>query len=113
MYFRKISFLAVTITVLCSCASSPEARIASWEDWELCHRLADFVYRGESQWHWHAANAITARNLANDQRCKSIYEARINEYIRKNERADISISFVDALRNSRSFNDVIPKSSGE
>ena len=103
---KKISLtLAVIALSGCSSFSAPEQRVASWEDWELCHRLADFVYKSESKWLWYATTQIAKRGLDQDQKCKSIYDARMHIYVRNKEKSDISISFGEAIKGS-SFEEV-------
>ena len=103
------SFL-IMLLLLSSCSlAPPEERVASWDDWDLCHRLAGYAYTGNSKWLWYSSEEISNRELQNSLRCKSIYDSRMGSLVRKNEKADISISFGQAINNKSSFEEVISK----
>ena len=98
---KKTNILILSLSIS-ACASniSTEAKVASWEDWELCHRLADFVFKSESEWLWYAKNELINRKLTTDEKCESIYESRIQMYERDTKRSLISISFQNVVANN-------------
>jgi len=100
-YFSLI--LALNLLMSCSSHLPPKERVASWDEWEIFHRLADYTFKGSSKWLWYTTAEITKRNLQNNPRCKSVYESRIGALVRKYEKSNISISFDEAINGKLSL----------
>ena len=112
-----MKLLTVTITSLilallvtgCAKRLPIEERIASWDDWRLCHHLAQYVFGGNSQWLWHVSEEISKRDLKNNKQCKTVYDSRLNALLRSQNKSDISITFGEALNTNYSFEEATTK----
>ena len=81
----------------------PAERAASWDDWELCQRLADYVFHGNSQWLWYSVEEMSNRGLQRDSKCKTVYDSRMSALDRKSNKDRISITFSDAMNGKSDF----------
>jgi hypothetical protein len=66
-------------------------------EWELCQKFADFVYKGQSKWLWCATDEIKERDIVNNAKWQSVYDARICALERKHESPDLYLSFDRAV----------------
>jgi len=81
-----------SLSLLISGCATVEARVSSMHDWKICHLLADMTYKAKSQWLWHLSKEIKRRNLTENKKCKSIYEARLAVHVRKRQNSTIQIT---------------------
>ena len=102
-------FLFVTILGGCAASLPPAERVSQWEDWMLCHKLADFAYKSDSEWLWYTSAEINKRNLDQDARCKSVFDSRISAFARKHQKNSINITFENALNKNTNFEDAVAK----
>jgi hypothetical protein len=106
----KARALLLLVLLLPGCATyfkgTPKERVARWEDWELCQRLADFTFGSESEWLWHVTTEVRERNLGTEPRCESVYESRMAVLQRRHEeRVGTVITFREAVQQSSTFED--------
>ena len=98
MKFLKVLSLALAIVNLSACTfflGSPSVRAAKFDDWELCHELADKTFKYHAAWAWAISEEIKKRELDKSERCKTIYKNRMNRFMRKVNSKPVS--FEDAL----------------
>jgi len=108
LYMKQV-FQAIIISLfLTGCVKLPPAeRVASWDDWELCQRLAGYVFSGNSQWLWYSVEEISNRELQNDAKCKTVYDSRMSVLDRKSKKGLISITFSDTMNGSSNFDTTV------
>jgi hypothetical protein len=103
---KKVRVLIPSVVLLLSsCAvimGTPEERSQNFDDWRLCHELADFTFKYDSEWIWHISNEVEKRNLINDEQCISVYQSRMSQLMKKYNLNATPLTFKEALKNKKS-----------
>ncbi|MCJ8268157.1 MAG: hypothetical protein MJK04_02030 [Psychrosphaera sp.] len=99
-YLKKIVLIAVLINVT-GCTvflGEPDQRVTGFNNVELCTELADKTFKYHAAWSWAISDEVKKRGFDKGDkgdRCKSIYETRMQRIMRKVHAQPVS--FEDAL----------------
>ncbi len=94
---RKFVCVALLLN-LSACSiflGKPSERVTTFDDFELCSKLADYTFKYNAEWAWALSDEIKKRELDRSERCNSTYTNRTHRIMRKTKA--MPVGFNDAI----------------